>query len=53
MLATLADALSYEVLHAWVMVQTVTLGLKHGIRYRAVFYARLVFSARWYRINLM
>lgn len=53
MLATPADALSYEILRAWVMVQTATLGLKHGIRYRAVFYARLVFSARWCRINLI
>jgi hypothetical protein len=35
------------------MAQAVTLGLKHGIRYRAVFYARLVFSARWCRINLI
>ena len=53
MLATLADALSYEVLHVWVMAQAATLGLKYGIRDRTVFYARLVFSARWYRINLM
>ena len=51
-LATPADALSYEILRAWVMVQTATLGLKHGIRYRTVFCARLVFSTRWCRINL-